>query len=267
MDSLRERVLRYLEPLRNPPPANTPPNYLPVDLSHASWVRIHADPPIYTCDDFLTADECERIIGAEGQRLQRSKTAGDDARAQAAARRAKLTGGPQTVRSSSSCTLHHQWPSMAPLSRKIELLTRKEWTHLEPAAVTRYLKGEEYTEHQDGTSLNTSLDAMTFFAHGGQRVGTVLCYLNDVQEGGATAFPSLGIEVRPKRGKCLLFFPGHMDGRLDTRVLHAARPALDTKWVCQVWVRAHMDPIRSLKPPRWPPGVDSMQGLLEAVLA
>ena len=107
---------------------------------------------------------------------------------------------------------------------------------------------------------------MEFFAQGGQRVATVLCYLNDVARGGATAFPKLGLEVQPKRGRCLLFFPGHLDGRMDERVLHSATPAIDEKWVVQQWVRAHSDPVLSLNPPRWPKGVNSIKGLLRMVL-
>ena len=107
---------------------------------------------------------------------------------------------------------------------------------------------------------------MGYFAQGGQRVATVLCYLNDVALGGATAFPKLGISVRPKRGRCLLFFPGHLDGRMDEQTLHEAQPAVDTKWVTQVWVRARMDPLYALNPPRWPPGIDSMAALVQAAI-
>jgi hypothetical protein len=45
-------------------------------------------------------------------------------------------------------------------------------------------------------------------AKGYQRRATVLVYLNDVAQGGATRFDKLGLEIRPKKGQCLLFFPG-----------------------------------------------------------
>jgi prolyl 4-hydroxylase len=44
-------------------------------------------------------------------------------------------------------------------------------------------------------------------------------------------------EVRPKKGRALIFFPGFMNGELDTDALHAGMPAVDTKWVSQVWIR------------------------------
>ena len=38
-------------------------------------------------------------------------------------------------------------------------------------------------------------------------------------------------------GNALVFFPGFMNGELDTDALHAGMPAVDTKWVSQVWLR------------------------------
>jgi prolyl 4-hydroxylase len=66
---------------------------------------------------------------------------------------------------------------------------------------------------------------------------TVLVYLNDVQQGGATAFPALNLQVQPRRGMALVFFPATVDGLLDRMALHAAMPAIDTKFISQVWVR------------------------------
>ena len=47
----------------------------------------------------------------------------------------------------------------------------------------------------------------------------------------------LDLEVKPCKGKALVFFPGFMNGELDTDALHAGMPAVDTKWVSQVWIR------------------------------
>lgn len=35
----------------------------------------------------------------------------------------------------------------------------------------------------------------------------------------------------------VVFFPATLDGALDSRLLHAAEPAIDTKWVSQIWIR------------------------------
>ena len=272
LQSLRQRLLFYLEPLRAPPHKDAPACRLQCNLSAGSWVCVHTEPPIYTCDDFLSAIESEELIRlANVHPPVRSKTAGDTTAAAALAKLPEDSARvqPEAVRSSSTCTLDHIWPQCASLTCKIEALTQRDWTHFEPIALTRYRRGERYTVHHDGLSLKRDrpgLDAMQFFAQGGQRVATVLCYLNDVAEGGATAFPKLGIEVKPKRGRCLLFFPGHLDGRMDEATLHEATPAVDVKWVAQVWVRARMNPIRVLTPPRWPRGISTMTELVKHAL-
>lgn len=35
----------------------------------------------------------------------------------------------------------------------------------------------------------------------------------------------------------VVFFPATVGGVLDSRLLHAAEPAVDTKWVSQIWIR------------------------------
>ena len=35
---------------------------------------------------------------------------------------------------------------------------------------------------------------------GGQRMVTALAYLNDVEDGGATDFPDIGVSVKPNKG-------------------------------------------------------------------
>ena len=93
-----------------------------------------------------------------------------------------------------------------------------------------------FLQHFDAFDLSNE-DGRRFAANGGQRVVTVLVYLNDVNQGGATAFPSLNLQVQPRRGMALVFFPATVDGLLDKMALHAALPAIDTKFVSQVWIR------------------------------
>lgn len=38
-------------------------------------------------------------------------------------------------------------------------------------------------------------------------------------------------------GMAVMFFPATLDGTLDPMLLHAAEPAVDTKWVSQIWIR------------------------------
>jgi hypothetical protein len=66
---------------------------------------------------------------------------------------------------------------------------------------------------------------------------TVLVYLNDVAQGGQQPFQRSIWRSKPRQGMAIVFFPATVDGLLDKMALHAARPAIDTKYVSQVWIR------------------------------
>ena len=56
----------------------------------------------------------------------------------------------------------------------------------------------------------------------GPRILTFFLYLSDVEEGGETAFPVLGISVKPKKGKALLWpsVQNHDLLQFEPRTLH-----------------------------------------------
>lgn len=96
--------------------------------------------------------------------------------------------------------------------------------------VAHYQAGEHFLEHEDAFPFEHAVDTNY------QRRATLLLYLNTVERGGSTVFPGLDLEVKPEQGKALLFFPSFADGKPDHRTLHEARPAVDDKWIAQVWI-------------------------------
>jgi prolyl 4-hydroxylase len=72
----------------------------------------------------------------------------------------------------------------------------------------------------------------------GQRVSTLVTYLNDVEQGGETVFPEAGWSVTPQLGHALYFEYCNSLGQVDPRSLHAASPVLrGEKWVASKWMR------------------------------
>lgn len=73
----------------------------------------------------------------------------------------------------------------------------------------------------------------------GPRVYTMFIYLSDVESGGSTAFPSLGIAVEPKKGKALLW-PSVLDKdtmKMDIRTMHEAQPVrVGVKHAANAWL-------------------------------
>ncbi|EDW53521.1 prolyl 4-hydroxylase subunit alpha-1 [Drosophila sechellia] len=71
----------------------------------------------------------------------------------------------------------------------------------------------------------------------GNRIATVLFYMSDVEQGGATVFTSLHTALFPKKGTAAFWMNLHRDGQGDVRTRHAACPVLTgTKWVSNKWI-------------------------------
>eukprot|EP00566_Odontella_aurita_P001476 CAMPEP_0113540950 /NCGR_PEP_ID=MMETSP0015_2-20120614/8759_1 /TAXON_ID=2838 /ORGANISM="Odontella" /LENGTH=372 /DNA_ID=CAMNT_0000440799 /DNA_START=341 /DNA_END=1459 /DNA_ORIENTATION=- /assembly_acc=CAM_ASM_000160 len=183
---------------------------------------LSSDPPVFAVDDFLSPAECDFLIHAASDALQTAPVVG------------RGGGEVSQARTSSTCFLARE--DLPEYVAKVSALTGKPPGHCELPQVGRYLQSQHYQQHYDAFDLGTD-DGRRVASKGGQRTVTVLVYLNDVENGGETAFPELKLAVKPKRGKAVVFFPATVDGYLDQRVLHAATPAVDVKYVSQVWIR------------------------------
>jgi SAM-dependent methyltransferase len=201
-----------------------PREHLELKTDYPGIEMIHGTPPVFLIDKFLSEAECDAFIEEARPLLRRSRTAvGRDSE-------------PSTGRTSDSCHLSKARGPSPRLLQKISLLTGKPAEHMELPQVTRYRDGQRYVEHFDAVDPQTE-EGRRFCANGGQRIATVLVYLNSVSGGGRTVFSRLGLQIEPERGSALVFFPGFTNGELDTDALHCAMPAIETKWVTQVWIR------------------------------
>jgi hypothetical protein len=108
---------------------------------------------------------------------------------------------------------------------------------MEAFAVLNYRPGEEASDHYD--YLDPEIPAYAEeISHVGQRVATVLVYLNEDYEGGETDFPELGLRHRGAKGDALAFFSVDAAGAPDPRTRHAGRPpASGEKWVLSQFIR------------------------------
>lgn len=115
--------------------------------------------------------------------------------------------------------------------------------HAEPLAVLRYLGGQEYKPHRDG--LGAAALAGDAFRLAGDRAATALAYLNQPAEGGATAFPLLGVSVRPRTGRVLIFDNLDESGNPAAASLHAGESVTrGSKWLASLWLRQRPLPLR-----------------------
>jgi prolyl 4-hydroxylase len=212
----------------SPPPLTvqdrllTPAVYNGVNPAYPGLRVLNSQPPVFGVDNFLTPLECQFLVAAAQDSFGPAPVVG------------KGAGEVSPSRTSSTCYLARE--DLPDLLRKVCLLTGKPVEHCELPQVGRYFPSQQYLQHYDAFDLGTE-DGRRFAANGGQRVVTVLIYLNTVHRGGATRFPALNLDVHPVQGAALVFFPATVDGLLDKMALHAALPAVDTKYVSQVWIR------------------------------
>ena len=198
------------------------PVYNGVNPAYPGLRVLNTQPPIFCVDNFLTDFECDFLIQHAQDSFGPAPVVG------------KGAGEVSPSRTSSTCYLARE--DLPDILRKISFLTGKPVEHCELPQVGRYYPSQQYLQHYDAFDMSTD-DGRRFAANGGQRTITVLIYLNTVTRGGATRFPSLHLDVQPVRGMALIFFPATVDGLLDQMALHAAMPAIDTKYVSQVWIR------------------------------
>lgn len=79
----------------------------------------------------------------------------------------------------------------------------------------------------------------------GQRVITVVTYLNDDFDGAPTQFPLLGLEFKGETGDAVAFSNVLGDGAPDRNTLHAGLPPTQgRKWVLSQWIRSLRQVIR-----------------------
>ena len=51
----------------------------------------------------------------------------------------------------------------------------------------------------------------------GNRIATLLMYVSEVEQGGATVFPHLGISLWPERGAAAFWYNLHRNGEVSTQ--------------------------------------------------
>jgi len=121
------------------------------------------------------------------------------------------------------------------LEERIASLVNWPLVNGEGLQVLHYRPGAEYKPHHD--YFDPAEPGMAaVLRRGGQRVGTLVMYLNTPLQGGATVFPDVELEVAPIKGNAVFF--SYDRPHPVTRSLHGSAPVLaGEKWVATKWLR------------------------------
>ena len=184
-------------------------------------------PRVVVFDNFLSDEECEKLINISKEKLERSKTMG--------ASNYAIPEQNETRTSSGTFLKKKENPILEIVDKRISKLINWDVKNLgEDLQILKYTPGQEYKPHYDYFDREF-VEKNRYKTGWGQRVGTVLLYLNEVEEGGQTIFPETGINVHPKKGSALFF--AYKDNK-DSLSLHGGSPVITgVKWVATKWLR------------------------------
>lgn len=179
---------------------------------------------LWAVGDFFDALECGRLISMIDAVAEPSR-----------AFDAEYSSG---YRTSYSGDVDPHDPFVRKLQRRIDDLLGVDPTYGETIQGQRYMEGQQFQAHTDWFPANTPYWEQEK-DRGGQRSITAMAYLNPVEEGGATAFPRLGISIEPRPGALLIWNNADENGVPNPWTIHAGTPVVrGVKYIITKWYRA-----------------------------
>lgn len=207
------------------------PNEKALDVS----VEYGQYPWVISFDNFVTDEECDKLIEL-GHMVgyARSRDAGE----------VKADGSFEDIVSEgrTSSGAFCSYPSNCRgddvaqrIHDRIAKVTGIPAGNSEDLQILKYEVGEKYGIHHDFVDQQLLHQC-------GPRILTFFLYLNDVEEGGETVFPYLGISVKPKKGAALLW-PSVLSSaprQRDMKTAHEAKPVIkDRKYGVNSWLHMY----------------------------
>lgn len=185
-----------------------------------------SSPDVVVFGNVLTADECDALIAAAKPRLNRSLTV------------ATKTGGEELNADRTSNGMFFRRDEnevVKTLERRLAALVNWPVENGEGLQILHYRPGAEYKPHYDYFDPDEP-GTPTILKRGGQRVATIIMYLNEPERGGHTIFPDLNFEVTPQRGNAVFF--SYNRAHPSSKSLHGGAPVIaGEKWIATKWLR------------------------------
>ena len=204
------------------------PSYLPGDTADTADYKI--GPWVVVLENVLSPSEANHLIKlGENQGYKRSADIGK-----------RNADGTYDKQVSNGRTSTNTWckneceedPISQSVVKRVTNITNIPAQNNENLQLLKYEEGQFYETHHDYVAHQTERQS-------GVRILTVFLYLNEVEEGGGTDFPELGITVQPKQGRVLIW-PSVKDGNPDEKdplTRHQALPVLKgVKYGANAWV-------------------------------
>ena len=193
------------------------------------WVkvlqRVH-EPDLCVFSNLLSVAECEALVEAAKPRLLRSRTV-DTQTGFEALNRDRTSDGMFFTRAENAVVQR--------VELRVARLLRWPVKNFEGMQVLRYRPGAQYRPHYDYFDPHEPATP-ALLARGGQRIATLVMYLQEPMRGGATIFPDASISVPPRQGSAVFF--SYAEAKPASLSLHGGEPVeAGEKWIATLWLR------------------------------
>ncbi|MGQ0442335.1 MAG: 2OG-Fe(II) oxygenase [Methylophilaceae bacterium] len=189
-------------------------------------MRCHA-PDIVLLDHFMTDTECDELCALSKSSLTKS-TVVDDATGEGVKHAHRSSQGTHFTLGENAL--------VSKIEARISEITGQPPINGEGIQILNYIDGGEYRPNFD--YFPDTEGGRANMLKGGQRIITIIMYLNNVTAGGATIFPAINLSVFPKKGSALYFSYFNALGQVDPRTLHGGAPVIQgEKWIATKWIR------------------------------
>lgn len=183
-------------------------------------------PRVVVFGGLLADQECDALIELARPKLTRSMTIDPDSGGD-------LLHAHRTSRG--MCFTRGENALCARIEARIARLLDWPLENGEGLQVLNYGPGAEYKPHYDYFDP-AAAGSEVVLRRGGQRVASVVMYLNTPERGGATVFPDVHFEVAAVKGNAVFF--SYDRPHPITRSLHGGAPVLaGEKWISTKWLR------------------------------
>ena len=184
------------------------------------------NPRVLVLGGLMSDDECDALIELARPRLSRSETV-----------ELKTGGSEVNVARTSRGMFFNRAENAVCAAVEQRLARLLDWPveNGEGLQILHYQPGAEYKPHHD--YFDPAQPGSTpILKRGGQRVASIVMYLNTPARGGATVFPDVALEVAPIKGNAVFF--SYDRPHPMTRSLHGGAPVVEgEKWVATKWLR------------------------------
>jgi prolyl 4-hydroxylase len=182
-------------------------------------------------DKFLSHAECDSLMAfCESQKMEQSSVLSYGAKSDIAVKM-------DSRESKTKWLQNDQHPVANKMADFAAELSGKPVGNQEMLQVVKYDDGGKFNPHFDACDIEEPEYKKRVNHGAGQRLATLLVYLNDTYEGGETDFVEIGYKVKPQKGKAVFFWDTDDKEEILPLSRHMGCEVRGgNKWIATKWV-------------------------------